>query len=101
MIEWIIGGIIAGLFAATLIEKLIEWGEETYNKLHNTFRGILKLIKRVGRAFRRLFVTYNNGSTEEWYVPNDEGEEINETNMSPEVVRLLNNTGEATISIYN
>lgn len=101
MIEWIIGGVIAGWLTATLIEKLNEWGEETYNKLQNTLKGVLKLIKRGGRAFRRLFVTYRNGSTEEWYVPNDSGEVIDEVKMSSEVVRLLNKTGEVTISVYN
>lgn len=100
MIGWLIGGIIAGMLIATFLEEAVDWARDVYLKLHDTAKGIVKLIKRGSRIFKRLVVTFLNYNTEEYYEVDDPGREISEINLDDNVRRSLNNEGFANVYTF-
>jgi hypothetical protein len=100
MIGWIIGGFIAGMLMATFLDEVVDWAKEVYYGLKNTAKGIVRIIKRGSRIFKRLVVTFLNYKTEEYYEVGDTGYEISETELDDNVRRSLNSDGYVNLYAF-
>jgi hypothetical protein len=100
MIGWIIGGFIAGMLMATFLDEVVDWAKEVYCGLRNATKGVVKLIKKGSRIFKRLIVTFSNYKTEEYYEIGDAGREISEAELDDNIRRSLNSEGYVNIYAF-
>jgi hypothetical protein len=101
ILTWIIGGIIAGALAATLIDELIDWGRNVLRGIRNVLKGVVRLVKRLGRVYQRIIVHLKNGQTEEWRPIEDTGRVVGSGDVEAYIWKELNTCGVVDVeTIY-
>lgn len=99
----IIGGLI-GYGIAELISKYldraIEWFNQAWNGIRRIKRAVGILIIKGHRLYKRFVTLLNDGEVEEYEDTSDEGVEVSEKDVKPEIWAALQEDGYVPIKYY-